>query len=47
VDLQFRRIGIGQGLAGAFIYNEKANKALKDFYERNDTLSLVCATVVN
>jgi len=36
-------LGSAKGWAGAFIYNEKANKALKDFYERNDTLSLgVC-----
>jgi len=36
-------LGSAKGWAGAFIYNEKANKALKDFYARPDTLSLgVC-----
>jgi len=36
-------LGSAKGWAGAFIYNEKANKALKDFYAREDTLSLgVC-----
>ncbi len=29
-----------KGWAGAFKYNERANKALKDFYTRPDTLSL-------
>lgn len=32
-----------KGWAGAFLYNEKAKKALNDFYAREDTLSLgVC-----
>ncbi|NLJ81649.1 MAG: phosphoribosylformylglycinamidine synthase, partial [Bacteroidales bacterium] len=36
-------LGSAKGWAGAFIYNEKANKALKEFYTREDTLSLgVC-----
>ena len=36
-------LGSAKGWAGAFIYNEKANKALRDFYAREDTLSLgVC-----
>ena len=36
-------LGSAKGWAGAFLYNEKANKALKDFYARPDTLSLgVC-----
>lgn len=35
--------GSAKGWAGAFLYNEKANKALNDFYARKDTLSLgVC-----
>ena len=29
-----------KGWAGAFKYNEKANRALKNFYDRSDTLSL-------
>ncbi|MBQ4197881.1 MAG: phosphoribosylformylglycinamidine synthase subunit PurQ, partial [Bacteroidales bacterium] len=33
-------LGSAKGWAGAFLYNEKANKALKDFYSRKDTLSL-------
>jgi len=33
-------LGSAKGWAGAFLYNEKANKALKDFYARKDTLSL-------
>lgn len=32
--------GSAKGWAGAFLYNEKANKALKNFYARQDTLSL-------
>ncbi|MDD4208966.1 MAG: phosphoribosylformylglycinamidine synthase, partial [Bacteroidales bacterium] len=36
-------LGSAKGWAGAFIYNAKANKALKDFYKRDNTLSLgVC-----
>ncbi|MEJ2004161.1 MAG: phosphoribosylformylglycinamidine synthase subunit PurQ, partial [Cyclobacteriaceae bacterium] len=36
-------LGSAKGWAGAFIYNEKAKKALNAFYAREDTLSLgVC-----
>jgi len=36
-------LGSAKGWAGAFLYNEKANKALKDFFAKEDTLSLgVC-----
>ena len=36
-------LGSAKGWAGAFLYNEKANKSLKDFFARKDTLSLgVC-----
>ncbi|MDX1461961.1 MAG: phosphoribosylformylglycinamidine synthase [Marinirhabdus sp.] len=36
-------LGSAKGWAGAFLYNEKANKALKNFFDREDTLSLgVC-----
>ncbi len=36
-------LGSAKGWAGAFLYNEKANQALKNFYNRKDTLSLgVC-----
>jgi phosphoribosylformylglycinamidine synthase len=36
-------LGSAKGWAGAFLYNEKANKALKNFFSRKDTLSLgVC-----
>lgn len=36
-------LGSAKGWAGAFLYNEKAKKALDNFYERKDTLSLgVC-----
>ncbi len=36
-------LGSAKGWAGAFLYNEKANKALKDFFARKDTLSIgVC-----
>lgn len=36
-------LGSAKGWAGAFLYNEKANKALKDFFQKNNTLSLgVC-----
>lgn len=36
-------LGSAKGWAGAFLYNEKANKALKDFFAKPDTLSLgVC-----
>ncbi len=36
-------LGSAKGWAGAFLYNAQANKALKDFFEREDTLSLgVC-----
>lgn len=33
-------LGSAKGWAGAFIYNEKAKKALDNFYAREDTLSL-------
>ncbi len=33
-------LGSAKGWAGAFLYNEKANKALNNFYARQDTLSL-------
>ncbi|MEL6812799.1 MAG: phosphoribosylformylglycinamidine synthase [Bacteroidota bacterium] len=33
-------LGSAKGWAGAFLYNEKANTALKRFFERNDTLSV-------
>ena len=36
-------LGSAKGWAGAFLYNEKANIALKKFFDREDTLSLgVC-----
>jgi phosphoribosylformylglycinamidine synthase len=36
-------LGSAKGWAGAFLYNERAKKALDHFYRRNDTLSLgVC-----
>ncbi|MCT8341027.1 phosphoribosylformylglycinamidine synthase [Flavobacteriaceae bacterium TK19130] len=36
-------LGSAKGWAGAILYNEKANKAIKDFFNREDTLSLgVC-----
>ena len=36
-------LGSAKGWAGAFLYNEKANKAIKDFFAKEDTLSLgVC-----
>lgn len=36
-------LGSAKGWAGAFLYNEKANYALKKFFKREDTLSLgVC-----
>ena len=36
-------LGSAKGWAGAFLYNEKANTALKKFFAKNDTLSLgVC-----
>jgi len=36
-------LGSAKGWAGAFLYNEKANKALNNFFAREDTLSLgVC-----
>jgi len=36
-------LGSAKGWAGAFLYNEKANKALKDFFARENTLSFgVC-----
>lgn len=36
-------LGSAKGWAGAFLYNEKAKKALDNFYARKDTLSLgVC-----
>ncbi|HMP30474.1 MAG TPA: phosphoribosylformylglycinamidine synthase subunit PurQ [Saprospiraceae bacterium] len=33
-------LGSAKGWAGAFKYNEKANKALADFFSREDTLSI-------
>ena len=33
-------LGSAKGWAGAFLYNQKATKALNDFYARKDTLSL-------
>ncbi|MBL4605934.1 MAG: phosphoribosylformylglycinamidine synthase subunit PurQ, partial [Flavobacteriaceae bacterium] len=33
-------LGSAKGWAGAFLYNEKANKALKSFFDREDTLSV-------
>ncbi|CAM1368959.1 phosphoribosylformylglycinamidine synthase [Tenacibaculum xiamenense] len=33
-------LGSAKGWAGAFLYNEKANAALKKFFEREDTLSV-------
>ncbi|MCH4156417.1 MAG: phosphoribosylformylglycinamidine synthase [Muribaculaceae bacterium] len=33
-------LGSAKGWAGGFLWNEKAKKALGDFYARNDTLSL-------
>ncbi len=33
-------LGSAKGWAGAFLYNEKANSALKKFFEREDTLSI-------
>ncbi len=36
-------LGSAKGWAGAFLYNEKAKKAIEQFYQRKDTLSLgVC-----
>ena len=36
-------LGSAKGWAGAFLYNEKANTALRNFYKREDTISLgVC-----
>lgn len=36
-------LGSAKGWAGAFLYNERAKKALDNFYKRSDTLSLgVC-----
>lgn len=36
-------LGAARGWAGAFLYNQKANTALNEFYAREDTLSLgVC-----
>lgn len=36
-------LGSAKGWAGAFLYNEKANQALKNFFSREDVLSLgVC-----
>lgn len=36
-------LGSAKGWAGAFLYNDKARKALENFYKRSDTLSLgVC-----
>ncbi len=36
-------LGSAKGWAGAFLYNDKANKAINKFYEREDTMSLgVC-----
>jgi len=33
-------LGSAKGWAGAFLYNEKANTVLKNFYKREDTLSV-------
>ncbi|MCI2081676.1 MAG: phosphoribosylformylglycinamidine synthase [Bacteroidales bacterium] len=33
-------LGSAKGWAGALIYNEKAHKAMEDFYNRKDTMSL-------
>jgi len=33
-------LGSAKGWAGAFLYNEKANTALKNFFDRKDTLSV-------
>ena len=33
-------LGSAKGWAGAFLYNEKAQKALKSFFDRKDTLSI-------
>lgn len=33
-------LGSAKGWAGAFLYNEKANRALKNFFDREDTLSV-------
>jgi phosphoribosylformylglycinamidine synthase len=33
-------LGSAKGWAGAFLYNEKANTALQDFFKREDTLSV-------
>ncbi|MES2514964.1 MAG: phosphoribosylformylglycinamidine synthase [Bacteroidota bacterium] len=33
-------LGSAKGWAGAFMYNEKANTALKNFFKRDDTLSV-------
>lgn len=33
-------LGSAKGWAGAFLYNEKANSALKSFFKREDTLSV-------
>ena len=33
-------LGSAKGWAGAFLYNERANKTLKKFFEREDTLSV-------
>ena len=33
-------LGSAKGWAGAFMYNEKANNALKKFFDRDDTLSV-------
>ncbi|MBX2829159.1 MAG: phosphoribosylformylglycinamidine synthase [Flavobacteriaceae bacterium] len=33
-------LGSAKGWAGAFLYNEKANSALKNFFNREDTLSV-------
>ncbi len=36
-------LGSAKGWAGAFLYNQKAKRAIEDFYNRNDTMSLgVC-----
>ncbi len=33
-------LGSAKGWAGAFLYNEKANKSLQNFFKREDTLSI-------
>ena len=39
-DIEYDVLGFAKGWAGAFLYNEKANTALKNFFKREDTLSV-------